>query len=156
MPPVDASIAPPAGEHVVFHGAAKGTQNYACMAAPSDGGASAPAWTLKGPDAVLGDCHAAPVGKHFASEAGPPEWQLADGTFVVARKTAAFVADHAAVPWLLLSVDAHGGSAPLAQAKHVVRVRTVGGVAPQSPCDAKHAGEMQKVPYEADYFFYAP
>jgi hypothetical protein len=155
-PPVDPSIAvPSAGARVVFHARATGTQNYACASAVTESGATY-AWSLNGPEAVLGDCHAAPVGRHFASEAGPPEWQLSDGTYVVAHKTAAFAGTPGAVPWLLLTVDHQGGSSPLASARCVQRVRTSGGVPPSAPCDATQAGAIQKIPYEADYYFFAP
>jgi hypothetical protein len=141
-----------------LHAAAKGTQNYACTAGgAADGGASY-AWALKGPEAMLNDCNGAPIGHHFASDAGTPEWQLNDGTFAVAHKKAAFAVDGGAVPWLLLAVDARGGTAPLAQAQFVQRVNTRGGVAPGGGCDATRAasGGLEKVPYEADYFFFGP
>jgi hypothetical protein len=154
-PSVDPSIAvPTGGGHVVLHARANGTQNYACSASNTDGGATY-AWTLKGPEAVLSDCRSTAIGHHFASEAGPPEWQLADGTFVVAHKTAALAAADAA-PWLLLTVDRQGGSGPLAGARYVQRVGTRGGAAPGTPCDASQAGALQKVPYEAHYYFFAP
>ncbi len=155
-PVVDESIAVPAGNgHVVFHAAAKGSQNYACGPVTTDGGSSY-AWSLTGPEATLDDCHAATMGRHFASDAGGPEWQTLDGAYVVGRKIAASKVDSRAVPWLLLSVDAHGGAGTLTGARYVQRVRTVGGVAPATRCDASRAGTTEKVPYAADYFFYAP
>ena len=155
-PVVNEPIAVPEGNaHVVFHAAAKGTQNYACGPVGIDGGSSY-AWSLAGPEATLDDCHAVTIGRHFASDGGAPEWQMLDGTYVVGHKIAASTADSRSVPWLLLSVDAHGGGALFAGARYVHRVRTVGGVAPTAPCDASRAGTTEKVPYAADYFFYAP
>jgi peptidyl-prolyl cis-trans isomerase NIMA-interacting 1 len=152
-PAVDRSIAVPDGNRVVLHASAKGTQDYICAA--SDGGPTY-GWSLRGPDAALSDCRSSPIGRHFASEAGPPEWQLSDGTYVVAHKTAQFVANAGSAPWLLLDVDRHGGEGRLGEARYVQRVSTVGGGHPDGECDARHAGTVQKVAYEAQYFFYAP
>ncbi len=160
-PAVDPSIAvPPADARVVFHAAAEGTQNYACSAAATiagDGGTTY-AWSPAGPEATLRDCRSAASGRHFASDGGPsaPEWQLANGSYVVAHKVAAKIVAADSAAWLLLSVDRTGGGGPLAEARSVQRVRTSGGTAPNGGCDASHAGEVQKVPYTADYYFFAP
>jgi hypothetical protein len=74
----------------------------------------------------------------------------------VAHTVAASTVDSASVPWLLLSVDGRGGTSPLADAHCVQRVRTSGGIAPGAACDASRMGAREKVPYAADYFFYAP
>jgi hypothetical protein len=140
---------------VVAHAAADGSQIYACGALPGDGGVKY-AWTLVGPEAALCDCRAAPFGRHFASDAGAPQWQALDGSYVVGHKVAALAVDSASVPWLLLSVNDRGGSGPLTDARYVQRVRTSGGVAPSAACDASRSGAREKVPYTADYFFYAP
>jgi hypothetical protein len=154
-PVVDPSIAVPEPDHAVVHAFAKGTQNYACASVGADAGSTF-AWSLKGPDATLSDCQSGTIGSHFASASGAPEWQLSDGTYVVAHKAGAFAAGGRVAPWLLLRVDGHGGAGPLAEAHYVQRVHTVGGAPPAEVCDADHAGTVQKVPYEADYFFYAP
>jgi hypothetical protein len=154
-PGVDAAIAvPPGAARVVFHAAAAGTQNYACRATPGDAG-TVPAWSFTGPEATLSDCKGTSIGKHFATDGGAPEWQLADGASVVAHKVGAAPRPDA-VPWLLLSVDSHGGSGALTEARFVHRVRTTGGVAPKKPCDASVLGAVEKVPYTADYYFYGP
>jgi hypothetical protein len=158
-PAVDASIAAPAGNaRVVLHLAGAGSQNYACAAVASDAGKTSYAWSFRGPEAALSDCRGTPLGRHFASESGAtaPEWQLADGAYVIAHKTAASSPGGGAVPWLLLSVDGHSGAGPLTEARYVQRVHTSGGVAPGTPCDATNVGAVQKVPYSADYFFFGP
>jgi len=154
MPQVDRSIAVPERHGVVLHASAEGTQDYVCAAVAGDG-ALAYAWSLKGPDATLRDCHSVAIGHHFPSDAGTPEWQLYDGTYVVGHKSGAFAVGGAA-PWLLLSVDRHGGSGRLGDARYVQRLHTVGGLQPDAACDASRAGTLQKVPYQADYVFYAP
>ena len=157
-PAVDSSLAVPKdGNRVLAHAQANGTQNYACSPAAADAGTSY-AWTLTGPEAALAGAGGTPMGKHFASSAGAaaPEWQTPDGTYVVARKVAAFTPPSAAgsVPWLLLRADGHGGAGTLGQAQYIQRVNTHGGVAPAAGCDASHAGATQKVPYTADYYFF--
>jgi hypothetical protein len=157
-PAVDSSLAVPKdGNRVLAHALANGTQNYACTSAPGDAGVHY-AWTLTGPEATLSGAGGTPMGKHFPSAAGAaaPQWQTPDGTYVVARKVAAFTPTGAtgSVPWLLLHVESHGGTGPLGQAQYVQRVNTHGGVAPATGCDATHAGAAEKVPYRADYFFF--
>lgn len=158
--PLEAAIAVPTGSpRVVLHGKASGTQNYACAPTAADAGA-AYAWKLAGPEATLADCRGAPVGRHFASEGGAtaPEWQTSDGASIVGHKVAAWtpVGGAPAVPWLLVATDRAAGTGPLRDATYVQRIDTVGGVAPPIACGASNAGVIQKVPYTADYFFYAP
>jgi hypothetical protein len=150
-PAVDASLAPPPeGGAVIAHVTATGVQTYTC-ARGADGATS---WTPSGPDADLSDCNGARAGRHFASQAGAaaPEWQATDGSYVVAQKAAATPApgDPNAVPWLLLRVTDHGGAGAISRARYVQRVRTHGGVAPTTACDA---GAVARVPYSADYYF---
>jgi len=38
----------------------------------------------------------------------------------------------------------------------VLRINTKGGKAPASGCDRNHAGQDLRVPYSADYVFFAP
>jgi Protein of unknown function (DUF3455) len=157
-PAVDPSLAVPSGnDRVVLHAAASGTQNYACSSVTADGGASY-AWSPAGPEATLSDCHSTAIGHHMASDAGPaaPEWQTLDGAYVVGHKVTAKAKAAGSVPWLLLSVDRHGGTGPLTEARFVQRVATSGGAAPTAPCDGSLVGTMQKVPYTADYYFFAP
>lgn len=153
-PAVDSSIAVPAsGGGVLLHGAATGVQSYACRNAP-DGGA---AWALTGPRAELRDCQGALVARHFASDAGAPlpEWQSADGSFVIARKVAEQKpgGTEASVPWVLLAAVERRGAGPLGEVRYVQRVDTDGGTAPKEPCEA---GSTRDVPYTADYYFYGP
>jgi hypothetical protein len=155
-PVVGAPIAVPDGNgRLVLHAAAQGTQNYVCAAVAGDGGTGY-AWSFTGPEATLTDCHGVTMGRHFSSDAGPPEWQLSDGSYVVAHKMAATSGDGRSVPWLLLGVDGHGGGGPMAEARYVQRVHTVGGVAPSAPCDVSRIGTSEKVGYTADYVFFAP
>jgi len=157
-PTVDPVITLPAdGGGVLLHAGAIGTQNYTCEQLAVDGGTGY-AWVFVGPEADLADCHAAKIGKHFASDAGAtaPEWQTTDGTYVVGKKLAAFTPDGgaSAIPWLLIQETSNGGAGTLSKAGYVQRLNTDGGVAPAVTCDATNVGTTQKVSYTADYFFF--
>lgn len=157
-PDVAAAIAlPDGGGGPLLHAGAIGTQNYTCQQVAVDGGTGY-AWVFVGPEADLADCHAAKIGKHFASDAGAaaPEWQTTDGTYVIGKRLAAFTPDGGApaIPWLLLQETSTGGTSTLSKATYVQRLNTAGGVAPIATCDATTAGTTQKVSYTADYFFF--
>ncbi len=151
-PAVDPQLAPPAGVRLVAHASACGTQNYECAASPDAEGGFA--WTLRGPEAMLGADDGAWFGRHYARD-GAPAWLAADGSFVVGKKVASAPSSNAgAVPWLLLQVTATGGNGKLNAAAYVQRTGTSGGGAPASGCDAGSAGAVRKVPYSADYWFF--
>ncbi len=110
------------------------------------------------PDATLADCNGVVVGHHFASDGGAtaPEWQTADGTFVIGKKVAAFTpaGGASAIPWLLLQATSHGGTGAVSHVLYVQRLDTQGGIAPSSKCDSNNVGATEKAPYSADYYFY--
>jgi hypothetical protein len=145
---VPAEIQPAANEQLVVRLHAKGDQIYSCK---TDG---APAgWTLKAPEAQLFDKDGKAFGKHFAG----PSWEASDGSRVVG-KAAANVAspDADSIPWLLVKVVSHAGDGVLARVTSIQRINTKGGKAPATGCDAGHAGQEVRVPYSADYLFFAP
>ena len=95
------------------------------------------------------------MGKHFAG----PSWESTDGSRVIGKAVAnAPSPDADAIPWLLVSVVSHEGTAAgvLSRATSIQRLNTKGGKAPASGCDASHAGQEVRVPYSAEYLFYAP
>ena len=124
----------------------RGSQIYACTAQP-DGSF---AFTQLNVEARLTD------GIHHTfvqPAAGPPQWQAPDGSAVtgkvVARNTngAGNIAE--------LDLDATQIGAPTGLLAHVVevlRLNTVGGVAPAGPCDPQTTPTVN-VPYRADYVF---
>jgi len=161
-PVVDPPIAlPDGGGGVLIHAIGTGTQDYACTAVTVDGGTSY-SWVFTGPEADLADCAMNTIGKHFASDGGPgaPEWMtLHDGTYVIGKKLAADTPDGggSAIPWLLLEATEHGGgTGPLSLVDYVQRVRTAGGLAPSTGCDATTVGTTSNVAYTADYYFFGP
>ena len=141
-------LQPPANEQLLLQVHAKGDQVYACKA---DG--TQFIWVLKAPDAHLFDKDGKPFGRHFAG----PAWEASDGSRVTGKAIAnAPSPDPDSIPWLLVSVVGHEGNGVLARITSIQRLNTRGGKAPASGCDAAQAGQELRVPYSADYLFYAP
>ena len=144
---VPPQIQAPAGEQLFLQVHAKGDQVYTCKE-----GVTQFAWTPKAPEAQLFDKDGRPFGKHLAG----PSWEASDGSRVVGRAVAnAPSPDADSIPWLLVNIVNHQGTGVLSRATSIQRINTKGGKAPASGCDAAHAGEEVRVPYSADYLFYA-
>jgi Protein of unknown function (DUF3455) len=137
-------------EHLVLVAHASGSQVYQC-ARGTDG---QPQWTLKGPDAELRDDKGRVIGHHSTG----PSWKYSDGSEVTAKSAARVDApDSASVPWLRLSAVSHTGKGLLAPVTTIQRLHTKGGQPPPaSQCDPAKPSTEVKVPYTADYYFYAP
>ena len=145
---VPEKLPPPANEQLLFRLHAKGDQVYVCK-----GEAGQLAWTLKAPDAKLFDQDGKEFGKHFAG----PSWEANDGSRVMGKAVAnAPSPDADSIPWLLVNIVSHEGSGVLSRATTIQRINTKGGKAPVSGCDTAHSGGEVRVPYSADYLFYAP
>jgi Protein of unknown function (DUF3455) len=145
---VPAALQVPANEQLVVQVRAKGDQIYSCKMDGSKVG-----WTLKAPEATLFDNDGKAFGKHFAG----PSWEASDGSRVVGKAAAnAPSPDAESIPWLLVKVVGHAGDGVLTQVTSIQRINTKGGKAPASGCDAAHAGQEVRVPYSADYLFFAP
>jgi uncharacterized protein DUF3455 len=136
----------PAGMSVFLEVPATGVQIYAC--GKNDAGAFA--WVFKAPEAALLDTRKKQIGKHYAG----PTWEaLAGGKVVGAVKASAPAPVAGAIPWLLLDIKSSEGSGVFNQAKGILRVSTVGGVAPTQDCDQAHTAQEARVPYTATYLF---
>jgi hypothetical protein len=145
---VPKELQPPANEQLLLQVHAKGDQIYTCKA---DGAQFA--WTLKAPDAQLFDKSGKAFGKHFAG----PSWEATDGSRVAGKAVAnAPSPDPESIPWLLVSVVSHNGEGVLARVTSIQRINTKGGKAPASGCDAAHVNQESRIPYSADYVFFAP
>src|SRR5260221_3144527 len=145
---VPQQIQAPANEQLLLQVHAKGDQVYTCKE-----GVTQFAWTLKAPDAQLLDKDGKPFGKHFAG----PSWEASDGSRVTGNAVATAPSPDAdSIPWLLVNIVNHEGTGVLSRATSIQRLNTKGGKAPASGCDAEHAGQEVRVPYSADYLFYAP
>jgi hypothetical protein len=150
-PEVPEAIKAPAAEQVVFRAHASGAQIYVCGPA-ADG---KPQWTLKAPDAELRDDQGALIGHHSAG----PSWRHNDGSEVTGKAIARSESpDASSIPWLLVSATGHAGSGVFARVTSIQRLQTLGGQPPPAAtCDpARQKGKEARVPYRADYYFYAP
>jgi hypothetical protein len=145
---VPQQLQPPANEQLLFDVHAKGDQIYVCR-----GDAAQFAWVLEAPDAQLFDKSGKPFGKHFAG----PSWEANDGSRVTGQAVASSPSLNSdSIPWLLVTILSHEGSGVLSRVTTIQRLNTKAGTAPMSGCDASHVGQEVRVPYSADYRFYAP
>jgi hypothetical protein len=153
-PALDASVPdalkPDASESLAMVVAAQGVQIYECRAAKQQPGAYE--WAFVAPEAELFDTSGRDIGKHYAG----PRWEAADGSKIVGRLKAQSDAPRPqAIPWLLLSAKSDGVPGSFSNITSVQRVNTVGGVAPRTGCSQSAAGTVVRVPYAADYYFFA-
>ena len=145
---VPPALQPPVDEKLILKLHATGDQIYTCK---SEGAQFT--WTLKAPDARLFDAKEQPFGEHFAG----PTWQANDGSRVTGKAVANVASpDAESIPWLLVKVISHDGGGVLSRATTIQRLHTKGGKAPSSGCDFDHVNQEVRVPYTADYLFYAP
>ena len=129
-----------ADESLALIAPAKGVQIYECR-----GGQ----WAFVAPEAELFDTQGMKIGRHYAG----PHWEAFDGSKVVAKvKTRTDAPDAGAIPWLLLDAHSVGPDGRFSGISSIRRVHTTGGVAPSEPCTA---GQVVRVPYSADYYFFS-
>jgi hypothetical protein len=137
-----APIAAP-GQHLVATTHAEGAQVYECKA----DAAGKLVWQFREPIATL-LVAGKTVGRHYAG----PNWEMADGSAIIAkvagRAPGATAQD---IPLLKLEVVSQRGSGQLSGVTTVQRLNTKGGVA-EGACTT--AGTFLSVPYSADYAFY--
>ena len=115
-------------------------------------------WGPAVPEATLFDGNGV-VAIHFggpacgSNGARCPEWQSNSGSTVVgALPPKAVTVDPNAIPWLRLSAKIPEGPGIFADTTFIQRVNTTGGKAPST--DGAFVGQVARVPYTADYFFY--
>jgi uncharacterized protein DUF3455 len=111
-------------------------------------------WVLKEPQAKLYDNSRQKIGKHYAG----PTWESNDGSKVMGKKIQEVPAPKAHdIPWLLVEATSHEGEGIFelfSKVSYILRVDTVGGIAPAYPPTAQ--GQEKQVPYKATYIFLAP
>jgi hypothetical protein len=131
----------PAGNDVAFHALGVGVQIYRW-----DG----TSWAFVAPEAVLfaDDGDDVVVGIHF----GGPTWESLSGSTVGGTVIDHCTPDPDAIPWLLLGAASTEGPGLFEDVTYLQRLNTVGGIAPAGPGD--FVGQVARVPYTADYFFY--
>lgn len=139
-PEVPAAITVPAGQKVHFHAYAEGVQIYTWNGA---------SWGASIPEAILYDADGNVVGIHY----GGPTWESNSGSKVMAAVVPPrATVDPASIPWLLLKATIAEGPGILARTSYIHRVNTAGGNAPATP--GEFPGQVVRVPYTAEYFFY--
>ncbi|HEY6252711.1 MAG TPA: DUF3455 domain-containing protein [Candidatus Angelobacter sp.] len=147
-PEVPDNLKAPAGEEIVLQAHATGSQIYVCQASADQKFS----WTLKAPEAKLTDANGKVVGTHYAG----PTWKHTDGSEVAGKVVnRADAPEPGSIPWLLLTATTHSGTGALSGVTTIQRIHTKGGQ-PPAGCDEAHRGNEIKVPYSADYYFYAP
>jgi hypothetical protein len=137
----------PAGNKPVLSVHAKGDQIYQCSVDNNKY-----AWKIQAPDARLYDAQGQIVGNHYAG----PVWEYKEGSRIVGRIVNKIdIAPKSSISWLLVEAIGHKGNGLLSDIKYINRINTHGGLPPLSGCDANHLGSEKRVPYTADYIFYA-
>jgi hypothetical protein len=110
------------------------------------------AWKLKAPEAILRDEKGEKAATHYAG----PTWEGVDGSKVVGAKVAQRPSRNAgAIPELQLKAASHAGAGIMSTVVFVERINTKGGKAPDITSEVKPGDEV-RVPYTAEYVFYAP
>jgi hypothetical protein len=129
------------GNKVSAHGFGVGVQIYQWNGA---------AWIFQEPVAVLfTDAEDTQV---LAAHFGGPTWQSIGGGKVVGKVLEQCTPDPDSIPWLLLSAASHEGRGIFSDVTFIQRLNTAGGKAPNVP--GNFVGQVARVPYTADYFFY--
>jgi hypothetical protein len=124
----------------------KGVQIYSCTAAPTGGYA----FTQHNVRAKL----EGNIAHSFVKDdAGPPQWIAPDGSAVTGKLIAKTPNGTANIAELDLAATSSGKpTGQMANVVEILRLNTVGGVAPAGPCDPK-TKPIAEVPYQADYVF---
>jgi hypothetical protein len=149
-PIVPAALSVPAGYLVKMKFNASGVQIYRCL--PSVQDKTQFAWTFTAPEAKLLDDNGKTVGNHYAG----PTWEVSEGRKVEGKLSAKAAApDGKSIPWLLLNATEEPVGKSRATIAFVQRLNTKGGSAPASGCSSEVANAEVRVPYSADYYFYA-
>jgi hypothetical protein len=149
-PIVPAALSVPAGYLVKMKFNASGVQIYRCLSSTQD--ATQFAWTFIAPEAKLYNETGEAIGNHYAG----PTWEVSEGRKVVGKLSAKAAApDGKSIPWLLLTAAEEPADKFLVKIAFVQRLNTKGGSAPASGCSSDVANTELRVPYSADYYFYA-
>ena len=138
----------PDGHTVILKALGKGVQIYECKATAADPGKFD--WSFTAPEADLTNEKGEKFGKHYRG----PTWEANDSSKVVGEKKAE-APRPGAIPWLLLEAKSKEGTGKFARVTYIQRVDTEGGVAPGCGCDQAHVKTEVRVPYSANYYFYA-
>src|SRR5262245_1279864 len=131
---------------VHFHAYAIGAQVYTWVVNPTNDTLSS--WVLLAPDAILLDADGNIVGRHYAG----PTWESNSGSKVVGMRVQGVTVNTNAIPWLLLAKKSTDGNGIFADVTYVQRVNTFEGLPPSTR--GTTAGQIARVGYTAEYYFY--
>jgi len=128
---------------------ARGVQIYECRARKDKNGHE---WVFMAPEAELYDTKGNLIGRHGAG----PHWEAIDGSRVTGVvKSRADAPEAGNIPWLLLAAKQDGRAGVFGKVTSIQRVNTAGGIAPSSPCVGTNRGEIARIDYRADYYFFS-
>ena len=147
-PTIPQEIAVPEGNKPYLVGHAVGVQIYRC-----DATADGYRWSFVGPRADLYGDNGKPITTHFAG----PRWQASDGSIALGALVRGVTVEPTAIPWLLLSATGTAGADGdrLAGTTFIQRINTTGGlIPPAEQCNPETVGNVNEVPYAADYHFW--
>jgi hypothetical protein len=130
----------PAGSQLALHVYAKGWQIYQW---------NGTSWGTSTPLADLFANADFPgvVGSHYAG----PKWESLSGSTIRGAVSERCTPNPDAIPWLRLDVVSIEGRGVFQGVTHIQRVNTLGG---KAPTEGGSSGEVRRVPYTAEYFFY--
>jgi hypothetical protein len=149
-PIVPAALSVPDGYLVKLKFNASGVQIYRCL--PSTQNTNQYNWSFIAPEAKLYSETGDVTGTHYAG----PTWEVSDGRKVVGKLSAKTAAsDGTSIPWLLLTATEEHADKGIDKIAFVQRLNTKGGSAPASGCSNEVANTEVRIPYSADYYFYA-
>jgi len=134
----DEIVVPGTTNKVHFHGFGVGVQIYTWNGV---------SWGSAVPEATLFHDNGV-VATHFAG----PSWESNSGSLVVGAVVTPVIVDTNAIPWVLLRAVQTSGPGIFADITYIQRVNTTGGKAPLT--DGTFVGQVARMPYTADYFFY--
>jgi hypothetical protein len=149
-PTAPEAIAVPSGSVLLFRSHAKGVQTYECQNGQ---------WAFHAPRALLFNAHNhRPTAIHYGGidrglTLGPWWESLRDGSRIRAGNAASAPSPNAnSIPLLRLEVLERQGAGVFSRVSYIQRLNTIGGVGPTGGCQT---GAQRRVPYTADYYFYA-
>jgi hypothetical protein len=149
-PTVPEAIAVPPGFVLLFSRHAKGVQTYECKNGQ---------WAFHAPRALLFDPQShQPIGIHYGGidrglTPGPWWESTEDGSRIRAGNAVSAPSPNAdSIPLLRLDVMERQGEGVFSEVSYIQRLSTNGGVGPTGGCQT---GARRRVPYTADYYFYA-
>lgn len=139
----------PAGHKVALETVGKGLITYECRAKKDMAGQFE--WVFAGPDAQLMDRGGKQVGKYY----GPPAtWEAMDGSKVTGKQLAVAPGGAGNIPLQFVQADPAMGIGAMTGVTYIQRLKTLGGVAPDTACGAGNMGTKQTVNYQSDYIFW--